>query len=720
MDEDSQETLSGVDQQELFETLVADIEQNPKRCSQRAPQLLRIAAGDDQRAVALRTVGAALAADGERMLGLTAFLELSRLDLPRQIEIERGPRRVVAFDRQLGADLRDLLHACPPAERRQADSSIQRALERAIDQGDMVLFNRVFQRLRGVGLDRALRRKVEAALQPDPAFSQTQLEVWGTTTSSDPRRAAEAWRTLAELCRSHGNRRQAALCYRRLVADFSEVRFDDGLRPADLVAAAKIDRPMAREIEDAGSDPWPAGLPDAIPDSDAASSAQFFQLPVEIVLGSVCERLDVALDHQGETLRFQGNGNSTYWDVRLPVENSRFRGIIPLHRAWGIGPIVVVQVGTDLFSVAPLNEGGEPVATVLWHLDLLVSPSASGNDLDVRFLPGALAPAGERIVMTDLLGRPVARVGPVRPDYVCYQDRGSLVALDPLSGRLLWRRTDVATADLSAGDDTSILLLDRRSKRLQFLRALDGKTMAERTAAAASDFRWLEGLDAVTQVAQSRRTQLLRINLLDDRTKWTLSFPAETQFLRLDGSRYAAAESNGTFHVLDADRGAVIASGRLPQVKHCLQVHVTSDESRFYLAFSGTFADARNFRANSQRDESRNPLVSGALCAIDRRSGQTLWSRPFLDGIFALDQSRVAPLLVFSYRQYRHSGTDDDGNGMAWPILHCIDKRTGRDVFKERFGSVQPITRNFAETELGRHEVIVRWPDSSIRFRYSR
>jgi hypothetical protein len=97
-----------------------------------------------------------------------------------------------------------------------------------------------------------------------------------------------------------------------------------------------------------------------------------------------------------------------------------------------------------------------------------------------------------------------------------------------------------------------------------------------------------------------------------------------------------------------------------------------------------------------------------------------LWERPFLDAVFNLDQSRVAPMLVFSYRRFRRAGGDDDDNGMPSPILHCIDKRTGRDVFKGRFGTSQPISRNLAETELGRREVIIRWPDSSIRFRYSR
>ena len=168
------------------------------------------------------------------------------------------------------------------------------------------------------------------------------------------------------------------------------MRFDDGLRPADLIGSAKDDRPLLREIEEGDSDPWPTKMPESITDdADSGSSAQFAHFPVEIMPGSLCERLDVAIDQQGETLRFQGNGHSTYWDVRLPGDNSHYQGmIIPLHRAWGIGQLVVVQLGTDLFGVSPLDEEGEPVASVLWHVDLLASPLASGADIDVRFLPG--------------------------------------------------------------------------------------------------------------------------------------------------------------------------------------------------------------------------------------------------------------------------------------------------------------------------------------------
>ena len=98
-------------------------------CFARAPNCYARRRATTQRAVALRTVETALAGQGERLLGLKAFLELARLELPAQIEVERGPRRVVAFDRQLGADLQDLLQGCSPAERRQADLRIEAGSE---------------------------------------------------------------------------------------------------------------------------------------------------------------------------------------------------------------------------------------------------------------------------------------------------------------------------------------------------------------------------------------------------------------------------------------------------------------------------------------------------------------------------------------------------------------------------------------------------------------
>ena len=435
---------------------------------------------------------------------------------------------------------------------------------------------------------------------------------------------------------------------------------------------------------------------------------------MEIVAGSLCHSLDMAIDQEGKTLRFQGAGQSTYWDSGLPSEGSRFRGY--LCHAWSIGPIVVVQVRTELFAVTPIDEAGEPNPKVLWHIDLLGPNPSPGSDLNLRFFRRGPGPPTDRLSITDHLGRPVARVGPVLPTCLCYNDRGTLVALDPLSGRLIWRRPDVIRADLSTGDDALVVLVDRRTDRLEFIRSLDGKMIAERASnMVAGDLRWLEGGDAVIQAVEAGGTRLSRMCLFDKREKWSRRFPAGTLVIRLDAGRYAAAEPDGTLNVLVAASGATLASDRISGADHCLQIHATGDDRRFYIAFSTPFGDPDNFRANGMRDDSRNPLVNGMLCAVDRLSGRTLWTRRFQDGVFAIDQSRVAPFLVFTYR---HVGVGDEG-GLAWPILHCIDKRTGRDIFYDR-NTIQRRPKFLQSPISGGARVLLRLPESGIRFRYPR
>jgi len=180
--------------------------------------------------------------------------------------------------------------------------------------------------------------------------------------------------------------------------------------------------------------------------------------------------------------------------------------------------------------------------------------------------------------------------------------------------------------------------------------------------------------------------------------------------------RCAAIEPNGLLHVLAVATGAEIAADRVAGAERCLQIHFTGDERRFYIAFSRPFDNPENFRANAQRDDPRNPLVNGVLCAFDRLSGRMLWNRRFEDGVFAIDQSRVAPLLAFSYR---HVQTDEETH-VAWPMLHCIDKRTGRDVYFDRFTATQQLLRVFVETDLSRRQVMLRFPEAAIRFQYPR
>ena len=108
----------------------------------------------------------------------------------------------------------------------------------------------------------------------------------------------------------------------------------------------------------------------------------------------------------------------------------------------------------------------------------------------------------------------------MRPGYVCYQDRGNLIALDPLSGRHLWRRTDIPAADLT---------YRRRGTVSCWIAGRNGFNSSVRS----TEKRWLnERFDggirlplagrsgrSVTKFIQSHGTQLSRIDLLNDQVE---------------------------------------------------------------------------------------------------------------------------------------------------------------------------------------------------------
>jgi outer membrane protein assembly factor BamB len=701
---------------ELLETLWADLEASPRRSGQLSAKVEKTA-DSEQWARSLRTLALARRRAGQTLPAFESLMLLAKAELPPTLEVERGPVRLVAFDRQVRADLMDLLAECSLGQFREAHAQMLASLKAALANGDVETLRRISDRLGFAEWNPGLRQKIDEALRPDPGYLKEQLSLWEQTSHPDRKRAAESVRRLADVYLSHGERKLAAACFRRLRDDYADVKLRDGLGTGDVLARARADRRLAADIDLSSPDPWPAGC-QAHSENNAGVGANFSPLPIECPAGSIFERMDVALDREGRTLRFQGEPRATPWDLSLPGEAPSFRGFQMLHRGWGIGQLLIVQDGGDLYGVTPLDDGGEANPRFLWHVDLLPAEDLASSEITVPMGRGMAGLFVDRTSLFDHLGRPVAKIVAVLPGAICCLDRGNLTAYDPLTGRVLWRRTDAAVCDAGSGDESLILLLNRRAKRIEFLRTLDGKRIAERQLASkSSEVKWLEGRDALIQSVDPRGTRITRIDLLANDIKWTRLFATASLLTRLDPRRYALAEPDGTCYLIDAATGGLVTTEKIPGIEHCLQLYATGDERRYYVAFSKPFAEADNFQANGQRFDSRNPLVNGVICAFDRVSGRLLWSRRFDDGVFEMDQSRVVPALVFSYR--RVDKGDDDG-GVPWPYLHAIDKRTGRDLYLSRLANLQPASHPWAEADTARHEFQVRVPEAIVRFQYAK
>ena len=93
----------------------------------------------------------------------------------------------------------------------------------------------------------------------------------------------------------------------------------------------------------------------------------------------------------------------------------------------------------------------------------------------------------ESIRLIDDFGRVLGRVGPVRPDYLCHQSNGKLVALDTQSGKRLWERRDLPPRCLTFGDESRVYLWHTAERALTALSAIDGRTLGTHPWDASPD-----------------------------------------------------------------------------------------------------------------------------------------------------------------------------------------------------------------------------------------
>src|SRR5690606_759878 len=129
------------------------------------------------------------------------------------------------------------------------------------------------------------------------------------------------------------------------------------------------------------------------------------------------------------------------------------------------------------------------------------------------------------------------------PSYVCYQERGHLIALDARTGREIWCRSELPVGTFAVGDDDHIVLLRDDASTAEVLRSSDGVTIAH--------WNWT---DAVGQDDASPQLFSHLVAVQGTLGLWHSAPPqqmGDNLWLREDGRR--AAETTAT--VLDLSTG---------------------------------------------------------------------------------------------------------------------------------------------------------------------
>ena len=669
-------------------------------------ELLGLCESNEERLVALRALGDAAWAAGDSVGAMTFFL--NGLDLVDAIglrslsswSVDEAASRTVRADRVLLGSIQRILD-----EARQhspmANSTLLRELEQTLDarlaaalrSDDLFAVQRLVDRLSPLEwARRTLLANPTQALYARP-LQKSEPILLSAAGSRNPLTSASALQQLAEIQTKSGWRTDAEAIQRRMLVDHADTPLADG----QTLAAALASRPelaeLRRRLLTPVPDLWPGRLPNV--EKETKRNLEVYVVPVRIQAspGSPLDRLDVCVDRGGRDVWFTGDGHSGTWKARLPgPPRSRRSGFANQDQveAYGVGRLLVLRVGSEVFGILPFNERGEPRAeSTSLQVDIASGNEGSSGDVDYPDpVPAKVGIRHESFRLMDGFGRPAGSLGPVRPSYLCYRSYAKLVAVDTQTGRRLWERLDLPPNCQVLGDDDYVYLWRTDDRTLQTLSAIDGRSINERPWNVSPDDVLMHHGSRVWSVVRMPVTSVELTDARDGATVWSRQFPPNSIPFAMDQTAVAVLEPGGLLHLLAAGSGVPLGEALTVEMPEKVErIVCLQDAQRWYVAISGPVPRLSNLQADQLWGGLRVSFVHGWLYGIERQTAGIAWRR-FLDSEpLPQNASHAVPLLV---QMWRRSYADGESVTSTMGTLRLFDTRTGRDVLTHRHPALQP------------------------------
>jgi outer membrane protein assembly factor BamB len=662
---------------ELWKTLLAWINsgmRSPERISELMSEAeLLVGESSIAELIELRHAAARAAASAsDPVASLKFYAKLQSLNPfgePRFLKPE--PLRSVRHDRLVQGEVLDLLAGRDDAIRAGLNHEFIELSEAASGSRDPFALQR-FTRQWGQ-LPMVAPHILDDRSRIGMRYGQKQLSLLALVDSSDRNVSLDASRKLVELFESRSYNRDAAA-----------VRLTLQRRGFNLDAL-----PDGKVV---GS-PWNSGPVTISEHAEQNLDTTFIPVPVECSPGTLFDRLNIAINPRSSRndtiLRFYGDGFSGSWQTVLPTSASPLKSVGRMYRGWGIGHLLVLQLGAELFGISPFDGSGEPRVQRLWSVDM-----ANGNrQEDHEYAPAVTGFAEEQLTMLDAFGRPIAKVGPVRAGYLCFQTRGQLVCLDTSTGQRLWQRYELPRQAICSGIGQNIYLTQPGEDQVTVLRVVDGATVSKFRLSDAVGFRGTilrasgstvlvaeRSPDSAKHLGVLRVSRLAAVSLQSADVKWSHDVDPESTVFALGLDRLGILQTSGQLQIIESGTGDEISLLNVERPEQIRAVHVSSDASTQVIALS-EIAESGFLNGRSAGGR-RNPSVTGQFVVIDSVTARLKWQRPIDRIRFLLDQPKNVPCLVLTYRRSRSSGTEATDS-----VLHVINRESGDDILNRRGAS---------------------------------
>ncbi len=375
--------------------------------------------------------------------------------------------------------------------------------------------------------------------------------------------------------------------------------------------------------------------------------------------------------------------------------------------------LVTSSTGTAAFELALPEDASVDLEALqhrrLWHsgdggstVNLSLQGMASRGNSPLPHLAGGL-PLGTVVSEPRPAGREVAptlRGAAIVPSGAAVLQNHTLSMRDPISGEVFWSRGMLPSAANILIDASCVCVCPLEGGAAAVYSMHDGRQVGQCDLPPVSDWLSTSGR-SVLAIERSRLggfaggtvNLVLYDPLAAEPTRFG-PFSSDTRAAPAGAGKVALLEPDGKFTVLNLFTRALdfeVVLERMPPGFNQLSLMPWRDRLMVIASRPETAAESEQHRQLGAISGVRTaglwdagqqlaPLVTGAVWAVDRVNGESLWSVPatLLRHGFDAEQPADLPVLVFA-RRIKSPGSTRQPH----LSLLCLDKRTGREVMSD-------------------------------------
>ncbi|MBX3412093.1 MAG: PQQ-binding-like beta-propeller repeat protein [Pirellulales bacterium] len=671
----------------LLEQLAADFSVQREL----APEIASLATRPEDIGTYLRVMATGFEKEGHLQEAFQNYLQLSdpkaNISVVERVDGDWSVRR----DRWVQARVAELAHKAGDRERQTLDEAIQHRLQAALADGNINSLRKFVAVFGSHETGAEARAALAEQLQKPGELLEVELLLSELAQGRDPIRARWAVARLAQRLREAGREDAAAPYFQRLVTDWADEVCLNGLTGRQLVEQLPEASTVRRRLSDAQV--WPVGLIDLTHEDRTNPNFRYFVCEMLGPRGPHFRSMTVEVD-QGQSIIGRDGLGQVRWRLPLvePGQQPRFAINPATTRVKANGHLLLVSLGQQVLAIDTLGGETPGTAKLLWTRDIIETIPGMPMQQVAHAHQIGLPWGGRRMMIADSLGRPLGNLGPLTERYTCLQEGRKLVALEPVTGAVLWTRTDVEPGSDLFGDDEMLFVVAPNAVEALVLRPTDGADLGRRPIPIINNRMGTVGRHVLEFVQTSEGAKLQhQVRLLDlwnEKVIWQRSF--DRALCQVIGEEAVGVVEPGHFTLLRLPDGATLVDAPIEQDDAVNDVYVLTSRDQYLLVASNNNPgnEPGMFLRPLPGGMTNNPLVTGYVYGFDRPTGAKQWSkRVYKQGLF-LDQPSELPVLCFSTTVYKsRSNPNVQFRATTHVSMLCLDRRNGRTIYQEQLGA---------------------------------